>query len=701
MLRFTVSALLLFFVASSASAQSVTGIYSFTGRDDGGDPIAGLLHAADGNLYGVASIGGTEGEGSFFRLTPSGVTTSLYSFCPEASSCPSGRGPAYTLTQGADGSFYSVTRGGGANSEGVVYKISSTGAYSAIYSFCAKASCADGSTPESALILGSDGNFYGTTLYGGANNYGTVFKISPAGSLTTTYKFTNSAGYYPCGRLLQASDGNFYGTTFGGGANSLGTIFKLTSTGTLTTLHSFNFTDGTTPCSGLVQAADGNLYGVTSDGGNNDNCTFYGCGVFFKISTSGAFTALYNFKASSDGAYPYGDLIIGGDGNFYGTANEAGDTTNCSTGCGTLFRLTTAGALTSLYDFKGPTDGAYPNDSLIEASNGSFYGTNYGYGNTEYCSGDGCGTLFSLTLSPVPPAPVQLTLSKTSVEAGTAVTLNWKVLNAFSLTMQQCNAFIQGASTGAGTWTGKQTGTYNSSTKLFTGSASITPTAAGSYTYALTCGGQESGFATLTVTGSSKTKSTTALTASPNPATVGQSVSLKATVTGSGATPTGNVSFTVGAETLATIALNGSGVATLNASSNGQAPGAYPVVANYAGSSSYESSSSTPVTVTLKKAPTSTSLTASPTSVTPPGKVTLTATVKRSTSGASGTPTGTVTFSVETETLATVKLNGSGVASFTASSAGITAGSYPVKASYNGDSGDATSVSSSVTVTVK
>jgi uncharacterized repeat protein (TIGR03803 family) len=700
MFRSAVAVLLLLFAAHSGLGQSVTGIYSFTGRDDGANPEAGLLHAADGNLYGVAILGGTEDEGSFFRLTSSGATATVYSFCPESGSCPSGREPGYALTQGTDGSFYSVTRGGGSNSEGVVYKISPSGSYTTLYSFCAKANCEDGSTPEAALALGSDGNFYGTTLYGGTDNYGTVFKISPSGNLTTAYGFSGTAGYYPCGRLLQATDGNFYGTTFGGGANSLGTIFKLTSTGILTTLHSFDFTDGTTPCSGLIEAADGNLYGVTAQGGNNSDCTFYGCGVLFRISTSGSFTALYDFKASSDGAYPYGDLVVGSDSNLYGTANEAGKTTNCSAGCGTLFRATTAGALTPLYAFSGPTDGAYPNDALIQASDGNFYGTNYGYGNSEYCSGNGCGTLFSLTPSPVLAAPVQLTLSKSSVEAGTPVTLSWKVLNAFSLTAQQCSAFVQNSAAGAGSWTGQQAGTYSSSTKLFTGSASITPASAGTYTYSLTCGGVESGFATLTVSGTSKGTSTTTLTATPNPATVGQSVSLKATVTGSGATPAGRVTYDVTTIVLGSESLS-SGVATLTASSNGQAPGIYPIVANYAGSSTYDASSSKAVNVTLNKAPTSTTLSASPTTVIPPGDATLTATVKRSTSGATGVPTGTVSFTVEGVTLDTVKVNGSGVATLKASSSGIAAGSYPIKAVYNGDASDVTSTSAAVTVTVK
>jgi hypothetical protein len=139
----------------------------------------------------------------------------------------------------------------------------------------------------------------------------------------------------------------------------------------------------------------------------------------------------------------------------------------------------------------------------------------------------------------------------------------------------------------------------------------------------------------------------------------------------------------------------------LTASSNGIAPGTYPVVANYGGSSTYNASASKALNVTLNKAPTSTTLSISPTTVTPPGDATLTATVKRSTSGATGVPTGTVSFTVDGVTLATEKVNESGVATLKASSAGIAAGSYPIKAVYNGDGSDVASTSTAVTVTVK
>jgi hypothetical protein len=292
---------------------------------------------------------------------------------------------------------------------------------------------------------------------------------------------------------------------------------------------------------------------------------------------------------------------------------------------------------------------------------------------------------------------VQLSLSSASVLPGASLTRTYKVLAAYSTTLQQCYLYLTKGSTV--TVLGKLSTTFTAGSA--SGSGSITaPTASGTYIYGLTCGGTESGFATLNVGYGSNT----ALTASPNPATVGQSVKLTATVTkssGSG-TPTGSVTFSVGSTTLTTVTLNSSGVASFTASTNGLVPGSYPVVATYSGDSNFIPSVSPATTVKLEAAPTATTLTASPTTVTPPASVTLTATVKRSTSGATGTPTGSVTFYADgTDALATVKLNSSGVATITASSNGYPAGKYPITAKYLGDSSDATSTSSAVDVTVK
>jgi len=251
----------------------------------------------------------------------------------------------------------------------------------------------DGYQPDASLVQGVDGNFYGTTV-GGSGNFGTVFKITPAGSLTTLYAFaalTNGSG--PEGALTQGSDGNFYGTTTAGGANGGGTIFKITPAGMLTTLYSFSGPDGFSPIGPLLQASDGNFYGI-ADGGGNSGCTD-GCGTVFKITPGGMLTTLYLFCSQThctDGAIPNPGLVQGTDGNFYGTTQSGGSSTmspcqqgQFAPGCGTVFKITPTGAFTTLYSFctqTNCTDGQLPSAGLVQATDGNFYGTTYGGGPT-------------------------------------------------------------------------------------------------------------------------------------------------------------------------------------------------------------------------------------------------------------------------------------------------------------------------------
>jgi uncharacterized repeat protein (TIGR03803 family) len=246
----------------------------------------------------------------------------------------------------------------------------------------------DGADPYyGALVQGTDGNLYGTTSDGGANGGGTVFKITPSGTLTTLYDFCSQTvdtecldGQSPQGGLIQAADGDFYGTTEEGGANADGgTVFKITPSGTLTTLYNFcsqpACTDGAAPLATLVQTANGDFYGTTVTGGANNTC-LYGCGTVFKITTSGSLTTLYNFCSQSncvDGETPYAGLVQAIDGDLYGTTGYGG-----ADGSGTVFRITASGALTSLYSFCGQDgcpDGHTPASPLVQASNGDFYGT--------------------------------------------------------------------------------------------------------------------------------------------------------------------------------------------------------------------------------------------------------------------------------------------------------------------------------------
>jgi len=188
-----------------------------------------------------------------------------------------GAWPYAGLVQASDGNFYGTTTGGGANGAGTVFKVTPAGRLTTLYNFCYQGyPCSDGGDPYAGLIQATDGNFYGTTLGGGASGDGTVFKITPSGTLTTLYNFGGADGAVPYGGLIQATDGNFYGTTSGGGASGDGSVFKITPSGTLTTLHSFADSDGASP-DGLVQATDGNFYGTTYGGGA------YGDGTVFRL----------------------------------------------------------------------------------------------------------------------------------------------------------------------------------------------------------------------------------------------------------------------------------------------------------------------------------------------------------------------------------------------------------------------------------
>jgi len=191
-----------------------------------------------------------------------------------------GANPFYAaLVQGLDGNLYGTTSARGAHGKGTVFRITPGGTVTTLYSFCAKSKCADGSTPYGGLVLGTDGNFYGMTFIGGTLNAGTVYKITPTGKLTTLHSFSFTDGYNPYDALVQGSDGNFYGTTTYGGTHLIGNVFKMTPQGVVTNLHSFNSSDGSEPEAGLIQGTDGNFYGTTYTGGATGSY-----GTAFKIT---------------------------------------------------------------------------------------------------------------------------------------------------------------------------------------------------------------------------------------------------------------------------------------------------------------------------------------------------------------------------------------------------------------------------------
>jgi uncharacterized repeat protein (TIGR03803 family) len=410
-------------MATPSPAQTFTTIYDFCSQPnctDGSLPTAGLVQGTDGNFYGTTT------GGTVFKVTPGGALTTLHSF-----SGPDGANPMAELVQGNDGNFYGTTLSGGANDDpscvfggyigcGTVFKVTPGGSFTTIYSFCSQQYCFDGANPSSALVRGADGNLYGTS---NGQTGGTFYEITPGGALATLYHFCSQPscadGEFPR-TLVQGSDGNFYGTTYAGGTGNnctlsgsigCGTVFKITPQGTLTTLYSFDNAHGCYPEAGLVEGTDGNFYGTTEGGGAQGYCGYPvpAGGTVFKITPAGTLTTLYSFCSQTnctDGSGPHGEMVQATDGNFYGTTNGGGNPSSGG-GYGTIFKISSSGAFTSLYKFcslANCADGILPYGRLIQAADGNFYGTTYEQGTTY------AGTIFrlgvGLVLSPMQFIPV-------------------------------------------------------------------------------------------------------------------------------------------------------------------------------------------------------------------------------------------------------------------------------------------------------
>jgi uncharacterized repeat protein (TIGR03803 family) len=394
--------------ATVAAGQNFKNLASFT---DGIEPIAEVIQGTNGNFYGTTEYGGANSRGTVFGITPYGTLTTLYSFCSQTN-CTDGANPWAGLVQAANGNLYGTTQFGGGNDWGTVFRITPAGKLTTLYSFCSQPNCTDGESPAAGLLQATNGNFYGTTAGPAFNgNYGTVFEITPAGNLTTLYRFGYTDGAFPYAGLIQATNGNFYGTTIYGGANGYGTVFEITSTGTLTTLYSFcsqtNCTDGAYPEAALIQGTDGNFYGTTA------------WGTVFEITPSGNLTTLYNFCSQpdcTDGSSPYAGLVRATDGNFYGTTAYGG-----AYAYGTVFEITSSG------NSFGYSDGATPSAGLAQASNGKFYGTTASGGSS------GNGTVFSLSVG---LGPFVETIP-TSGDLGSKVTiLGYKLTGTTSVTFK-------------------------------------------------------------------------------------------------------------------------------------------------------------------------------------------------------------------------------------------------------------------------
>jgi uncharacterized repeat protein (TIGR03803 family) len=396
--------------ASTTAQQGFTVVYSFAHGADGAGPVAALIQATDGNFYGTTEGGGSQLAGTVFTLTPAGTHTVLHSFGNPGDA----KDPKAALIQATDGNFYGTTQDGPDSGFGTVFKMTPAGGVTILHAFTDGG--LDGGHPLAPLIQASDGNFYGTTLDGGAGSNGTVFRTTPSGVVTILHSFSGGAdGGLPYAALVQATDGNFYGTTRIGGASggvpcsACGTVFRMTLAGTLTVLHTFTGTDGALPLTALIQATDGNFYGTTYQSGS------FNGGTVFKMTLAGTVTVLHQFAGGTDGANPLAALIQATDGNFYGTTVHGGGG-NCSGGCGTVFQMTPAGTVTVLHAFTDGTDGGYPNASLLQATDGNLYGTTVSGGIVNLDA----GVVFALTMSAGAPVITAQPASQTIASGHTA-----------------------------------------------------------------------------------------------------------------------------------------------------------------------------------------------------------------------------------------------------------------------------------------
>jgi uncharacterized repeat protein (TIGR03803 family) len=358
-----IPAVLLFCLAMVVAASAQT--YKVVADNGSGSP-GFLTLGLDGNFYGTKYVGGN-GSGSIFRLTPGGVETTIYSF----PGYPYESGPAQRLLLGTDGNFYGTTL----IPFGSVFKITPQGTLTTLYTFTCSGQNCGSYFPDPGLVEGRDGNFYGTAVLAGANGWGMMFRVTPGGTFTVVYNFcaqSNCADGGGPGQLIQANDGDFYGTTSFGGSLNGGTIFKITPNGALRVLH--NLSPNKFVVWGLTQGSDGNFYGATYGGGA------HGRGTVFRMTPDGKMFTLYSFCSQdlcADGAGPFAGLVEGSDGNFYGTTLDGG--VHGTVRGGTIFSVTPGGQYSLLYSFcalgRECSDGNAPESTLIQAPNGTFYGT--------------------------------------------------------------------------------------------------------------------------------------------------------------------------------------------------------------------------------------------------------------------------------------------------------------------------------------
>ncbi len=554
--QWTHSLLLLVAVATALTvalpAQTTATTTTFVISNAG---AIGLLQAGDGNFYATSPAGFQSCNDDsdnlcayIFKVTSTGVASIFHSFQPTATAVSGnldGTKPT-SLFLGSDGELYGTCANGGPGGYGTIFQITLGGNLDGHLTVLKSFISTDPGAVPLTMIEGADGNLYWTNGSG-------IYRLANDGSMSTVYEYAIDPvkGTYPNGNLanslVQGSDGNLYLTQVvapqtGPGTGKSGAIAKLALSGQLTILHPFaeDGSEGSvdiasiiSPGGSLVQAVDGAFYGVTRFSGPNSQQQ---PGVAYQVTAGGGFSVLHHFNGTDEGNYTNPALTLGSDGNLYGTTQIGGDTDSpdCEPqGCGTFYQLKRSGSLTTLHKFEGglatsqvpadnpQVDGAVPQASLVQTSGGFFYGTTFGGNLTND------PTMFKSSLTPAVLSPIQLTVNPKTVLAGNPVQLSWQVSNAFSKTAQVCSAKASAKTTSAGEWFGPQTGALSNG--IYSGGTVITPKAAGVYTYALTCGGKESGFVSLVVTGNTPLEIQT--TALPN-ATVSQPVNVFLSATG-------------------------------------------------------------------------------------------------------------------------------------------------------------------------
>jgi uncharacterized repeat protein (TIGR03803 family) len=375
-----------------AAAQEII-LHTFKGRD-GQYPSAGLTPDGAGNLYGTTHSFAIDGAGLVFALNKNRngkyAEKVLYKF----GNFPDGLHPNGVI-RSKRGALFGTTNSGGQSSSGDVFALAPDGREKELYAFTGGS---DGRMPISGVIRDKAGNLYGTTIWGGAHNKGVVFKLAKTKGAAYTETVVHSFGegrdgVQPDAGLMADKAGNLYGTTIVGGrgkcsAGGCGTVYKIAPDGTETVLYDFKGgSDGNYPYAGVIEDSHGNLYGTAYVGGASNN------GVVFKLAPDGTETVLYSFAGGSDGAHPYGGVIVDDTGNLYGTTEYGG-----ASNLGTVFSLAPDGTETVLHSFTGGSDGSYPQAGLIADDAGNLYGTTQ-YGGTGECNPllpPGCGVVFEI-----------------------------------------------------------------------------------------------------------------------------------------------------------------------------------------------------------------------------------------------------------------------------------------------------------------